>query len=236
MNKDIVDIVMEKEFIELTEQERSELQEFCSTEEEYDQLKDVFTNVENMTFGTFVPKQETKDRLDQLFDQTYPKAAPMWYSSILTVLVPREKPIHRQPLMQIAAVALLLIMVVPLFRSEMSADATLLADNDVPATENVNLNEESAVEQDEAQEQAAESSAETRNMEDSNRGGVTETLTSSVDDEMNASGAGLALAVPPAPVSTHPDGIFIGRSDTEVAYSQPASESSDLLDLLTVTF
>jgi hypothetical protein len=236
MNKDIVDIVMEKEFVELTEQERSELQEFCSTQEEYDQLKDVFTNVENMTFETVVPRQETKDRLDELFDQTYPKAAPMWYSSILTVLVPREKPIHRQPLMQIAAVALLFIMVVPLFRSDMTADATMLADNTNPTIENNSLDEELGTEQDEAQEQVAESDAETRSMEDSNRGTVAETLTAEADDEINGFGAGLALASSPAPVSTHPDGIFIGTLDTEVAYSQPASESADLLDLLTVTF
>ena len=37
-------------------------------------------------------------------------------------------------------------------------------------------------------------------------------------------------------VSDHPDGIFTGSLETEVAFSQPASVSADLLDLLTATF
>ena len=37
-------------------------------------------------------------------------------------------------------------------------------------------------------------------------------------------------------VTDHPDGVFSGNLETEVAFSQPASASEDLLDLLTATF
>ena len=232
MKRDIVDIVMEKEFIELTQNERVELKEFCTSEEEYNQLKNVFTSVEGMTFDTPEPKAETKDRLDQLFDETYPKASPVWYSSVLAVLVPKEKPLHRQPLMQIAAVALLLLLVVPFFGTDMTANDNLMADNDVVTTESVEEKEDASMLQE--HEEAADDEILMENMD---AGGNTSGVASlaAVEPELTPTST---FASSPAPSSNHPDGIFMGGagSDESIAYSQPASESSDLLDLLTTAF
>jgi len=42
MKKDLIDTIMEKEFIEMSNAERKELEEFCTTESEYIQMKEVF--------------------------------------------------------------------------------------------------------------------------------------------------------------------------------------------------
>lgn len=235
MKKDIVDIVMEKEFIELTQIERAELNEFCATEEEYNQLKSVFTNVKGMSFEAQKPRTETKDRLDQLFDDTYPKRSPVWYVSVLSVIIPKDKPIYRQPLMQVAAVALLFLLVVPLFRTEMTMSDNLIANNEVVVTENENnrVVEAESIEQEVSVEDVIQEQERSVTAGDVVPGG----LASSIDElePMPTLASGMSSS---APMSDHPDGVFMGgvSEGESVAYSQPASESSELLDLLTATF
>lgn len=235
MKKDIVDIIKEKEFIELTTEERLELTDLCASEEEFYQLKNVFANVDLMASESLIPKQETKDRLDQLFEETYPKT--LWYNSVLGVLIPREKPLHRQPLMQMAAVALLLILVVPLFRSTLKVDDKSIAQTEVRAEESV-VN------------QSSETSSEKVENEDLPNAdgsvipdvlpdlvGSTLTVNSQMISELKEAEKGLMELESPVPGSKHPDGIFMGGASSQsIAFSLPASESSELLDLLTVTF
>ena len=118
MKRDVIDIVKDKEFIALTPEERKELAGLCNTEDEYNQLKHVLLGVDAMDWTNPQPKSETKESLDVLFAQTYPKAAGAWYSSTLALLVPKDKPFQRQPLLQIAALALLVFLTVPLLNSE----------------------------------------------------------------------------------------------------------------------
>jgi len=67
MKKDLIDTIMEKEFIELSNAERKELEEFCTTESEYIQMKEVFISVEAMPLDNPTPRKETKEKLDELF-------------------------------------------------------------------------------------------------------------------------------------------------------------------------
>lgn len=241
MKKDIVDIVTEKEFIELTAAEREELKDFCTTEEEYNQLKGVFLGVEGIQFEQLQPKKEVKESLDNLFYETYPKASPVWYNSVLAVVVPKDKPIYRQPLLQVAAVLLLVFLAIPLVNSDLAGSGDQMAENTTAVTEDELVLEEMVdesnddvstvtIEQDllltDQEQTIAEVETESDRL-DMDAFVNAPMVASSLEETATASGVA-------APGSTHPDGVFIGSS--EVALSLPASESEDLLDLLTATF
>lgn len=220
MKKDLIDTIMEKEFVELTATERSELKEFCASEDEFNQMKEVFVGVESMQFTEAKPRVETKRRLDDLFDQTYPKVAPVWYMSAFAVIAPKGKSLHRQPLMQIAAIGLLFLMLYPFWTTNVQVpteDSPQVALNEAPSKQpEVNSNVSSdykapSVVQDVAL--VAEKAEAVVISED-----VTATVV------VASSTPGVDVANEP-----HPDGVF-------VAYSLPASETPELFDLLTTTF
>ena len=239
MKKDIIDIVQEKEFIELTSEERTELGEFCTTEVEYNQLKNVLLNVSNMKVEPISPRKETKDSLDRLFDASFPRTAPLWHSSVLAVIIPRNKPLYMQPLMHLAAVALLLILVVPMFQKEISNTKTSIAqiENNNTEESNVPLKQEQKDVETKTETTATAITVETdvSDIEERNEPAGSEIDLSGLtftDELPVAAGFGFGELS----VSDHPDGIFTGSLETEVAFSQPASVSADLLDLLTATF
>jgi hypothetical protein len=120
--------------------------ELCSNEEEFIHMKQVFSQMSGFTEETITPKAETKESLDALFAQTYPRATPVWYSSILAVIVPKEKPIYRQPLMQLAAVALLLLLVVPLFNQDLVLQEPRMAKLEVPSESTEVVQDENSIE------------------------------------------------------------------------------------------
>lgn len=227
MKKDLIDTIMEKEFHALTDSERSELASFCSSEEEFNQMKDVFIGVEQMVVDTPKPKAETKQRLDDLFDATYPKAAPLWYSSVLAVVVRQGKPVHRQPLLQIAAIALIVLMIVPFWNSNAELGET--QDQIAEAKESVNVpyadtnNSKAPV----AEVKGFEpKESEPKKSEAPKVQSASEPTLMVATDAINPRQE-LRDAVSPG--SNHPDGVF-------VAVSQPASENPEMFDLLTATF
>jgi len=230
MEKDIIDIVVEKEFIQLTSDERKELAELCSTEVEFNHLKHVLVKVDEMALEENSPKAETKKSLDSLFDQTYPKASPVWYNTALSVVIPKEKPVYRQPLLQVAAVALLIFLAIPFFQSDLTQADTKIAKVDevsVPSTESNDLKVvDEAIEENESIESRASTILEEEAPE------VTmEPAPAMFDMSIASSGAPVV-----SPTSSHPDGIFIGSREEELSLSQPANETLELLDLLTATF
>ena len=127
MERDVIDIVKEKEFIELSAVERDELGELCSTEEEFNQMKAMFTNIGAINWSNPTPRSETKESLDHLFTQKHPKAAPIWYNAPLAVILPKNKPFYRQPLIQAAAVGLLIFLAYPLVKSNVMGDTAQVA-------------------------------------------------------------------------------------------------------------
>ena len=124
MERDVMDIIRDKEFIELTAADRAELGEMCSSEEEFDQVKSMFAGISAMNWSNPAPKAETKESLDHLFEQKHPKAAPIWYNAPLAVIAPKGKPFYRQPLVQAAAVGLLIFLAYPLVNSSVMDSKT----------------------------------------------------------------------------------------------------------------
>lgn len=255
MAKDIVDIVIEKEYIQLTAQERADLAELCANEDEFNQMKDVLTKVGSMEFNDVAPSLDTKSRLDDLFHETYPKTAPVWYMSVLTVVVPSDKPFIRQPLLKVAAIALLFIMAYPLITQEVVVNhKDQLAELETPKqTDEANKGEvitteeptsnETIVEELNEQETVAqdvlvgpftwESTGDTR-LSDFEFSSMPVSI---IDDELTfvTDGTVATATGAAAPGVNHPDGIFGGIAEID-SRSISAAEMPDVLDLLTSTF
>ena len=167
MERDILDIVTKKKYFELTDTEKLELQEVCSTEEEFDQLKYVMSNVSTITWNEDSPKPETKAQLDDIFAETHPKAAPVWYTSVLTFLAPADKPFYRQPILQLAAVGLLVLLALPLFDNSTvkSPSNPVVASNNIQEEESIPAREEAG---DKKNQEASDQSLKQSGISESN--------------------------------------------------------------------
>ena len=261
MERDVMDIVKEKEFIELSAAERAELGELCSSEEEFNQMKAMFAGIGAMDWSNPAPKAETKESLDHLFAQKHPKAAPVWYNAPLAVLRPKGKPFYRQPLVQAAAVALLVFMAYPFMKSNvMTSDTAQVAALDEESTSEMKDAETQVEERlDESKEldvtEQDDALVETRKeIVSPNVEGVTSTPNQPLSDDPTSFHTTTALTFATTEAtsikelavsgtagdvafetgSTHPDGVFIGDK-TEV-FSSPASREPAVFDLLTSTF
>lgn len=237
MEKDIIDIVKEKRFIELTADERLALKELCDSEDEFNQMKSVFLEVERVQFEQISPKKETKEDLDRLFVQTYPKAAPIWYNTVFATLIPKEKPFYKQPLLQIAAVIVLFVMIYPFFTSDLKVNELQpLAKVELQSEEVAPQSNRQEVERTEIVEDAVVPTEENQQIGNTdeevvfNDGGI----------DANAQSAPLVAAeFVPEPMdavlsSQHPDGVFKGEEIT--VFSQSAAQEPEMFDLLTATF
>ncbi len=255
MERDIIDIITEKEFIQLTASEKTEMQEFCKTEEEFNQMKAVFASINSLPEENLTPKATTKKDLDALFVQTYPKAAPIWYNSVLTVLIPKEKPFYRQPLLQVAAVALLIFLAVPLFNNPIGKEVVQVAENKIENTEQdvVEAAEESKMSNLEVKKEMEEEAF----LDDNISSSLSENESFTTTDENSLDTRSFfneEASSEPVPVVafmdteidradadsedfTHPDGVFAGNGNAPSStLSFSAAETEDLLDLLTTTF
>jgi len=248
MEKDIIEIIKSKNFFELDSSEKSELKEYCKNEDEFNQLKQAFFALEAAAFSSIKPSAKTKERLDDMFVQKYPQAAPIWYNSLAAIISPKNKPIYKQPLMQVAAVVALFFLAVPFFTSDLENDQLLVAENKIELTEKELVvddaieNKENEIvsnlveelnEQEEsplviAQEELSNvSHTELLEFEDSE---VT-TATFANDDVTITS-------IATEPSSNHLDGVFIAMSAEKSieTISISVADSEDLMDLLVATF
>ncbi|MFN5785799.1 MAG: hypothetical protein ACK457_07490 [Flavobacteriia bacterium] len=243
MEKELVKLLLEKDYTELSPSERVALREWCSGEEEFEHLKSVIQGVDQIRMvRQFAPRPEVKSSLDALFEQRHAKQAPMlWYNSIMLALYPKDKPLTHRPLLQLAAVTLLLIIVYPfLFNSEIVEKKQQVAQVE-EQKESIQTDKELTTEHTDKDYSAP--SVESEVVEDF----VVESDEVSVDQivAMNSSEGIISLDEPtagvtyswrtaPGEVSTHPDGIYLGES--AVSYSQSAATQPAVFDLLTVTF
>jgi len=261
-----MDIVKEKEFIELSEVERAELGELCSSEEEFNQMKAMLASIGAVNWSNPTPRAETKESLDHLFAQKHSKAAPIWYNAPLAVITPKNKPFYRQPLIQAAAVGLLIFLAYPFVKSNvMTSDTTQVAALEKENTSS-EMNEMEAQESEDVQNsqeveliERVETSAgnEAASLREMERDEVEMTVLresnalspapsaatdkyfalSTVTTDLAAERSTLrdaSISDATAPVSDHPDGIFIG--DEKEIFSVPASHEPAVFDLLTTTF
>ena len=242
MERDYLDIIKEKEFIALSASELKEVAGICSTEEEYNAMKAMMLQIDGVTAAPLTPDPKTKESLDGLFAQTYPKASPIWYNSVLAVIIPKEKPVYRQPLVQIAAAFLIFWMVFPFFNQSLVQEnkqmAKLEKKTEQPVIEGVLEDSKQEIVQQEKELQLTNDVvSDIRISENISTRTIEENRPSPMMFEAEVAEISFAEdKMVAAEASMHPDGIFLGGTNNAVAFAQTGRESQDLLDLLTATF
>lgn len=151
MTKEIEDIIMNKKFFELTDEEKNLIHEFAETEIDFEQLKFVFTQLEVVkTAEKPVVNKAVKVNLDVLFDKTFASKRLAWYNKLWLVLWPEDTRFYARPLVQFATVLVLIVSIVTLVPF---SEKTQLAMNE--STGN-SLNEKSTTELEVAEEKMEE--------------------------------------------------------------------------------
>lgn len=113
MTKEIENIILNKKFFELTAEEKNLIQEFAETEVDFEQLKFVFTQINEIKRAEKPSVDEAvKAKLDVLFDKTYNQNRLVWYTKLWLFLWPEEARFYARPLVQFATVLALIISVV----------------------------------------------------------------------------------------------------------------------------
>jgi anti-sigma-K factor RskA len=113
MEKEITDLFREKSFHELNAEERLQLNDLCESEEEFEQMRNLFIGIEAIKQEEFTPRTETKASLDAIFAAQTKKRPMIWYNSILVMLYPQDKPIQRRPIVQMAAAVIVVLLMIP---------------------------------------------------------------------------------------------------------------------------
>lgn len=115
MDDKILEILNKKSFSELSEAEKHEFWELFSTEDEFEALKQFYGNFEGYKKSqNHSTHYMTKGSLDELFISEYPK------QGIFKRLFPSDKPLYLNPIVQIAAVVLVVLLVYNLKEDEIN--------------------------------------------------------------------------------------------------------------------
>jgi hypothetical protein len=135
MEKEIENIIKSKRYLELNESNRELIKEWVSNEDEFNQLKSVFlaTDVfKNEQVSELNPT--VKQRLDVRFKEKYDKERLVWYNKLWVFLWPEDVSFIKKPLLQLAAVGMIVIMVTP-FLLQNNTSQKRLAAIDTPLEE-----------------------------------------------------------------------------------------------------
>jgi len=98
MEKELIEIVKTKKFVELSSSERAILQEWIQTEEDFEAMKFLYVGMEDMLEENY-PSENVKSSLDKLFAETHPQ--PSLFAGLLLFLFPPQKSIWFKPGFQI---------------------------------------------------------------------------------------------------------------------------------------
>jgi hypothetical protein len=253
MEKDIFDIIQEKEYNQLSSVELSELADFCANEDEFLQMKSVLVGVQAMNVANAAaPKPQVKQKLDDLFvSQAYAQTSATASKGIMAVLYPRDKKLYQRPLFQIAAMIVLILGIVPFLMKNQLPPKNQLAKMEkkkqdskgdsplVPTTKNdqnsIEL-ETSEIEKVEAITPDLQISPainfynNIRSVSSVSSGAEYYEISTVTMAEAKSSES------PAESVFEHSDGVFDSSSSTTLIFSKPVSEQPEVLDLLTVSF
>lgn len=252
MEKEIADLLRDKSFHELNADERSQLTDLCESEEEFEQMRNLFIGIEAIKTEEFKPRKETKASLDAIFATQSKQRSVIWYNSLLVMLYPQDKPIQRRPIIQIAAAVVLVLLMVPFLTN----DKIVQQSNQVAKVEKKQESQndlKSAVDNNDLTV-----SNESLKVEDSDIFAAGKIVETSVADEIvntedvifssevslaeaELKDDEVAVAAPSAKAEAsttaiafdHPDGIFTG---TVISYSKTVKQQPAVLDLLTAAF
>jgi hypothetical protein len=244
MDQEIVDIVLKKSFFELTDVERKLVFEWCASEEEFDQMKHVFMEIELMKKNQeeATVHEDKKKSLDNLFNQKYKQQPAFWSNSMVVSLYPIDRPFQRRPLVQIAALAIILLLSYPLYQNGHNAvteprlsQNKHVKKNKVKEDLNTIKNEKTEVlKSPESVESSVYIASVDRQeiFENSAFEGLP-VEAASMDADLSSS---MVEELASAPVVSHSDGIYKGASVDGANYSTSISETPDYLELLTAAF
>jgi hypothetical protein len=150
MEKKIQDIIENNTFDQLSDQALLELKDWCTTRDEFNQLKQLFETLSTLQQKSELePKKQTKESLDALFMKKHSmgKSASL-SNSILRTIYPIDKEFYKRPLVQLAALIVLVLLVVPFLNapekitSNLTKVAALKTENDIDNKENSVKNSE----------------------------------------------------------------------------------------------
>ncbi len=247
------DRIFEKNFHELTADERAEMQELFSSEEEFNHMKFVMHSVNaaiSQQQQQAGPSAKVKERLDHLYTETYRNKGILWYNSVGTFFISSEKKWHQQNLLRIAALFILFFTIYPFWNGTLTSEKVQLSQHDqsqeestqqagkeqmeAPAFNSTDKKAESPV-SDQVAHVPAEATfdviSETESLaeEDVEISGAEHFMPAN-DDKPTMAGSTITF-------STHPDGVFLGDSELDSKNKEfSVARHSDVLDILTATY
>lgn len=98
MEKELIDIVKTKKFVELSSTEKENLSEWVQTEEDFESMKFLYLGMEEMLEENY-PSDNVKSSLDKLFAETHPQ--PSFFAVLFLFLFPPQKSLWFKPGFQI---------------------------------------------------------------------------------------------------------------------------------------
>jgi hypothetical protein len=146
MEKKIQDIIESNTFDQLSEQSLLELKDWCATRDEFNQLKSLFETLSTLQQkSNLEPKKQTKESLDALFMKKHSmgKSASL-SNSILRTIYPIDKEFYKRPLVQLAALIVIVLLVVPFLNAPEKITSNLTKIASIK-TDNTNSSKEKSV-------------------------------------------------------------------------------------------
>lgn len=126
-----LDIILQKEFSDLTENEKNELRELFEDEASFYALKSMLLGVDSFAAKQIQDSQlkdETKESLDVLFNQTYQNKGILWYNSVFAFVYDESKSWQQQGWLKIAALVLLVLAIYPFIPNSTEKSQLLTAE------------------------------------------------------------------------------------------------------------
>lgn len=251
------DSIFEKNFHELSVEERLEMKELFTSEDEFNQLKFVMHSV-NATIReqkkNNEPSPALKNRLDHLYTQTYRNKGILWYNSVGTFFLSGEKKWHQQNLVRIAALFVLFFTIYPFWNSDaLNSEKVQLSKNDNVQQESAAPQQQESKEQDKTTTSFREPVANLSNdvtVTDEVAKAPMEDLVDKLAKAEESKDEDMSVAFSrfeaddekpaftgSAASSTHPDGVFTSDLENNSKNSEfSVARHTDVLDILTATY
>jgi hypothetical protein len=115
MTREIEHIFKNKRYLELDSHERSIVSEYAKNEEEYEGMRALLLQINQVVQDVHEVPPTIKTRLDQLFDQKFAVTRLAWYNRLWLFLWPDQTRIIQRPALQLAMLLTLVVLIIGLF-------------------------------------------------------------------------------------------------------------------------
>ena len=117
MEKEIKQLIVEKEYLALTLSEKEQISEWATNKEEFDALKMTFISAQQLVEDKQNSVNPTiKEQLDAQFSARHKVATLPWYKKFLLLLWPENIAFYRKPALQLIAVLAVVLLALPYFK------------------------------------------------------------------------------------------------------------------------